>query len=160
MPVGHLSLWQLSDWMQPAENGLAPLPAASGWARPAGETPGLYSIDDLLKAGQGDSEFVVFMLQTFIESCEEALQQLQQGLHQADLTLLKGAAHTLKPSLQHLNAWQALPPIEKLNKWKGEFEADALRPLVDSAERLLGEMIAQITLDLKEERALTRVLAA
>ncbi|MGI4740948.1 MAG: response regulator [Janthinobacterium lividum] len=149
----------LSDWLLPAGLGtlyVAPPPPeqlASGVA-------GLYSIDDLLKAGQGDPEFVVFMLRTFIESCHEALLELQQGLREANLSLLKDTAHTLKPSLQHLNAWQALPPIDKLNKWTGDFEPEPLQLLVQSAEGLLGEVLAQIELDLKEERVLLRTLAA
>ncbi|RYY20541.1 MAG: response regulator [Cytophagaceae bacterium] len=149
----------LGDWLLPAGTGLPylppplPEPLANGRA-------GLYSIDDLLKAGQGDPDFVVFMLRTFVESCQEAVQELHQGLREANLSLLKDTAHTLKPSLQHLNAWQVLPPIDKLNRWAGSFEPEPLRALVRSAEGMLGEVLAQIELDLKEERVLLRTLAA
>jgi signal transduction histidine kinase/BarA-like signal transduction histidine kinase/HPt (histidine-containing phosphotransfer) domain-containing protein len=150
----------LSDWLLPA--GVAGLPylALAAPAAPAASTSGLYSIDDLLKAGQGDPEFVVFMLRTFIESCQEALLELHQGLRDANLSMLKDTAHTLKPSLQHLNAWQVLPPIDKLNKWDGEFQNEPLQTLVRSAEGLLGDMLTQIETDLKEERVLTRTMAA
>jgi signal transduction histidine kinase/HPt (histidine-containing phosphotransfer) domain-containing protein/ActR/RegA family two-component response regulator len=150
----------LSDWLLP--DGVVGLPylALAAPMVPATNTSGLYSIDDLLKAGQGDPEFVVFMLRTFIESCQEALQELHQGLRDANLSMLKGTAHTLKPSLQHLNAWQVLPPIDKLNKWDGEFQTEPLQHLVQSAEGLLGDMLTQIETDLKEERVLTRTLAA
>ncbi|MGI4741821.1 MAG: ATP-binding protein [Janthinobacterium lividum] len=151
----------LSDWLLPAGlAGLAPRPAPSCPEQAGPGTPGLYCINDLLRAGQGDPEFVVFMLQTFVESCQEALNELHQGLREANIMLLKGTAHTLKPSLQHLNAWQAIPPIEKLNKWDGEFQTEPLRTLVKSAEGLLGEVINQINLDLLEQRTLTRTIAA
>ena len=100
------------------------------------------------------------MLHTFLESCQEALGELRQGLREADITLLKSTAHTLKPSLQHLNAWQALPPVEKLNQWDGGFQSEPLQGLVKSVEGLLGEVMAQINLDLREERVLTRTAAA
>jgi signal transduction histidine kinase/BarA-like signal transduction histidine kinase len=150
----------LSDWLLPAGSGGAPYLALAAPEAPATHASGLYSIDDLLKAGQGDPEFVVFMLRTFIESCHEALLELHQGLRDANLSMLKGTAHTLKPSLQHLNAWQVLPPIDKLNKWVGEFQNEPLQSLVQSAEGLLGDMVKQIETDLKEERVLTRTLAA
>ena len=150
----------LSDWLLPAGSSGAPYLALAAPEVPATHASGLYSIDDLLKAGQGDPEFVVFMLRTFIESCHEALLELHQGLRDANLSMLKGTAHTLKPSLQHLNAWQVLPPIDKLNKWDGEFQNEPLQTLVRSAEGLLGDMLTQIETDLKEERVLTRTLAA
>jgi CheY-like chemotaxis protein len=162
-PFQELQLLQLlHDWVLPTAEAAA-IPAAL--PEPAAEparlsSPNLYSIDDLLKAGQGDPEFVVFMLQTFTESCEEALQDLRRGLLTADLTLLKDTAHTLKPSLQHLNAWQPLSPVEKLDTWTGEFAPEPLQQLVDSVEERLREALAQIALDLREEKVMTRLLVA
>jgi signal transduction histidine kinase/ActR/RegA family two-component response regulator len=151
----------LGEWLLPAEyTGAVMLPMLPIPERAAANTTSLYCINDLLQAGQGDPEFVVFMLHTFLESCHEALQELHQGLREANLALLKGTAHMLKPSLQHLNAWQALPPVEKLNKWDGEFQPEPLRGIVKSVEGLLGEVMAQINLDLQEERVLTRTIAA
>jgi signal transduction histidine kinase/DNA-binding NarL/FixJ family response regulator len=164
-PFQEMQLLQLlHDWVLPTGEVLAEEPAAL--AEPATEparlvsSPNLYSIDDLLKAGQGDPEFVVFMLQTFTESCEEALQDLRRGLLTADLALLKDTAHTLKPSLQHLNAWQPLSPVEKLDSWTGEFASEPLQALVDSVEERLREALAQIALDLQEEKVMTRLLVA
>lgn len=151
----------LGDWLLPAElAGALTLHKPAGPERLTANSASLYCINDLLQAGQGDPEFVVFMLHTFLESCHEALQELHQGLREANLALLKGTAHMLQPSLQHLNAWQALPPVEKLNKWDGEFQPEPLQGLVKSVEGLLGEVMAQINLDLQEERVLTRTIAA
>jgi signal transduction histidine kinase/CheY-like chemotaxis protein len=148
----------LSEWMRvPAPEQTLSLPAVSSQRQ---FTESLYSIDDLLKAGQGDPEFVVFMLATFVESCEEALADMRRGLQDADLTVMKTSAHTLKPSLQHLNAWQALPPVEKIDKWSGPFSLVELHTLVDLLEQLLKEMLAQIAQDLQEDRVMTRTLAA
>jgi signal transduction histidine kinase/CheY-like chemotaxis protein len=164
-PFQEMQLLQLlHDWVLPAA-ALADLAEPLAQPEPLPEpvrpapSANLYSIDDLLKAGQGDAEFVVFMLHTFSESCEEALTDLRRGLAEASLELLKDTAHALKPSLQHLNAWQPLPPVEKLNNWGSDFEAEPLGALVDAIEPLLRAVLAQIALDLQEDKVMTRLLS-
>ncbi|NML65508.1 response regulator [Hymenobacter sp. RP-2-7] len=154
--------FQEEQLLQQLVDSLTMVPATTLVAAPLSVqiSPTLYSIDDLLKAGQGDADFVVFMLHTFLESCEEAVRDLHTGLDTADLPLLKTTAHTLKPSLQHLNAWQALPPVEKLNKWAGDFELAPLQALVDLVKQLLLEVKNQMLLDLEQNLVMTRVLAA
>ena len=163
-PFQEMQLLQLlADWVLPAAAAAAaPLALAEPAALALTSRPplSLYSIDDLLKAGQGDADFVVSMLHTFVESCEEALADLRQGLAAADLTLLKTTVHTLKPSLQHLNAWQVLPPVEKLDKWQGPFVLAPLLALVDQVTLLLTEVLTQIAQDLQQQRVMSRVLAA
>ncbi|TDN36169.1 response regulator [Hymenobacter sp. UV11] len=160
-PFQEIQLLQLlADWVLPPTGtpALVVVDNAPELADMALPPLSLYSIDDLLKAGQGDAEFVVSMLHTFVESCEEALLDLRRGLDEANLELLKTTVHTLKPSLQHLNAWQVLPPVEKLNKWDEHFVLAPLLDLVDQVAQLLEEVLAQIALDLQQERVMSRVL--
>ncbi|WP_201977192.1 response regulator [Hymenobacter rubidus] len=107
----------------------------------------LYAVDELLKVGQGDADFVAFMLATFVESCDEAIQGLNLGMQTGDIALLKTAAHTLRPNLTHLRAHQLLPPVEALDEWQGAFQPKTLQPLVDSIVLLLREVVTQIRLD-------------
>ncbi|MBO2010377.1 response regulator [Hymenobacter negativus] len=133
---------------------LPPEPAAtSDFLLPPAEpteapTVKLYGVEDLLAAGQGDLEFVSFMLETFVESCEEAMKNLALGMQEQNITILKTTAHTLKPNLVHLHALNLLPPVEALDQWQGSFEAAALKPLVDSIRLLLLDVVAQIRLDM------------
>jgi signal transduction histidine kinase/ActR/RegA family two-component response regulator len=108
----------------------------------------LYAVEDLLEAGQGDLEFVSFMLETFVESCEEAMKSLALGMQEENITILKTTAHTLKPNLVHLHALNLLPPVEALDQWQGPFEAEGLKLLVDSIRLLLLDVVAQIRLDM------------
>jgi len=163
-PFQEMQLLQLlADWVLPPTSAPTPLALVETTPEPDETTRpllSLYSIDDLLKAGQGDTGFVVSMLHTFVESCEEALRDLRRGLDEANLELLKTTVHTLKPSLQHLNAWQVLPPVEKLNQWDEHFVLAPLLDLVDQVTRLLEEVLAQIALDLQQGHVMSRVLAA
>ncbi|MBD2723025.1 hybrid sensor histidine kinase/response regulator [Hymenobacter armeniacus] len=144
----------LSKWVlppgAPAEAAESPEPAPEPLPLADSDGVQLYQVDELLKVGQGDTDFVAFMLDTFLESCEEALRELAEGLQRADIGLLKDAAHKLRPNLVHLRALHLLPPVEALEQWQGEFRADALEPLVESMGLLLREIMLQIRLDLEE----------
>jgi len=147
--------WTLTMPLPALEPAPAPLAGATNEpellappsAPPVAAEVKLYSIVDLLAAGQGDQEFVAFMLETFVESCEEAAQNLSRGMQEEDIKLLKTTAHTLKPSVEHLRALHVLPPVEALDQWEGPFQAEALQPLVDSITLLLRDVVTQIKLD-------------
>ena len=62
--------WQL-PWRLPWRRPLAPV-AATATSETTPSAASLYQTDELLHVGQGDLEFVRFMLETFVESCEEA----------------------------------------------------------------------------------------
>ncbi len=121
--------------------------ADSAAAAAAAEAP-LYQTDELLHVGQGDPEFVRFMLETFIESCDEAIAGFIQAVQEADVRQLRGTAHTLRPNLTHLRALHILPPVELLNEWPAPFERAAVQPVVDETIGLLRQVSARIGADL------------
>ncbi|MFD1467680.1 response regulator [Hymenobacter caeli] len=142
----------VSQWVLPpqAAGPAAPEPAPVRAPMPVtGPAPGapLYRVDELLKVGQGDPAFVAFMLETFVESCGEAVQALADGMRAGDAALLKTAAHTLRPGLVHLGALHALPPVEALDQWEGGFQPEALGPLVAAITERLRAVSAQIAMD-------------
>jgi hypothetical protein len=98
--------------------------------------------------GQGDLEFVRFMLETFVESCDEAIAGFAQAVQAADAGQLRGTAHTLRPTLTHLRALHILPPVERLNKWPEPFELATVQPVVDETIGLLRQVSARIVADL------------
>ncbi|HEX8330785.1 MAG TPA: response regulator [Hymenobacter sp.] len=144
--------WTLLQPVAVAEMDLAadelPSPQAQAMPEPSGEMK-LYGVEELLQVGQGDESFVAFMLETFVESCEEAIESLQQGMLAKDMVLLKTTAHTLLPNLVHLQARHILSPVEALDQWEGGFHSEGLQPLVDSVSMLLREVVNQIELDTK-----------
>jgi HPt (histidine-containing phosphotransfer) domain-containing protein len=85
------------------------------------------------------------MLETFVESGEELLQELAQGLHEGDVAKLKSAAHTLKPSLAHLHVWHMIPSVTELDQWKGEFQQEPLTALVATITEQLQEVMREMS---------------
>ena len=144
-------LRKVSKWILRAAEGE---PEAAGAESSATEpeaavgVPPLYQTDELLLVGQGDLDFVKFMLETFVESCQEAVAGFTHAVREADVKLLRATAHTLRPSLVHLRALHILPPVEVLDKWPGAFEAGAVLPLVEAVTELLNEVCERINLDL------------
>ena len=147
-------LRKVSKWLlreapgEPETVGGGPVAAAEPEA--AVGIPPLYQTDELLLVGQGDLDFVRFMLETFVESCQEAIAGFAHAVREADVTLLRATAHTLRPSLVHLRALHILPPVEVLDKWPGPFESSAVLPLVEAVTGLLHGVSERITLDLAD----------
>ena len=130
-----------------AASAAAPTPVAASKAA----APPLYQTDELSHVGQGDLEFVRFMLETFVESCDEAIAGFTQAVQAADVRLLRGTAHTLRPNLTHLRALHILPPVNRLNEWPEPFELAAVQPVVDETIGLLRQVSARIVADLAAE---------
>ncbi|WP_375437881.1 response regulator [uncultured Hymenobacter sp.] len=138
-PFKEAELLQVvSDWILPHVVVPVSTPTAVIKMLP---TAALYEVDELLQAGQGDHTFVAFMLETFIESSEEMLLALAQGLQEQDIKQLRSAAHTLKPSLAHLHIWHLLPLVTQLDQWEEEFQKEALTTLVTTITQHLREVI-------------------
>ena len=154
-----VSRWVLSPLLSQVESASVPdaapepktaLPAAAlvlSATTDLAEAP-LYQTDELLHVGQGDQEFVRFMLKTFVESCDEAVAGFAQGLREADVRQLRATAHTLRPNLTHLRALHILPPVELLNEWPEPFERAAVQSVVTEVTSLLKEVSARIVADL------------
>ena len=154
-----VSRWVLGPALNQAEN--MPMPAsaavpetAAPAAGAAAEDAPLYQTDELLQVGQGDQEFVRFMLETFVESCDEAIAGFAQAVHDADVCQLRATAHTLRPNLTHLRALHILPCVERLDKWSEPFELAAVQPVVAEVTGLLAQVCARIGADLAAAAAI------
>ncbi|GAB2773799.1 signal transduction histidine kinase/DNA-binding NarL/FixJ family response regulator [Hymenobacter luteus] len=135
----------VSEWVVPQSRATATAPASASSLLPAATPPpALYQTDELLKVGQGDQSFVNFMLETFVESSEELLQELAQALQEGNIGRLKTVAHTLKPGLAHLRVQHLLPAVTELDQWPGEFQPEAVGALVATITQQLREVISQM----------------
>ncbi|WP_048825908.1 PAS domain S-box protein [Hymenobacter sp. DG25B] len=112
------------------------------------EEPPFYNLEIIQKIGQGDQSFVLLMLESFIESAQEAIEELTTARQHQDVQVLRASAHKLKPSLEHVQVHRILPLVLQLDKWPGSFNPDILEPLIEETTLLLQELIAQMTQEL------------
>ncbi|RYU78862.1 PAS domain S-box protein [Hymenobacter persicinus] len=116
---------------------------------PAAAAP-FYNLDLVRQIGQNDPAFTVLMLESFIESSEEAIQEMSAAVAQQDVQLLRAATHKLKPSLDHLQVYRILPGVVELDSWQMPFDEAVLPPLVEQTVRLLRQLITQLTQELHQ----------
>ncbi|QIL75378.1 PAS domain S-box protein [Hymenobacter sp. HDW8] len=140
----------IGDWvLGPAAANTDATPVASGPIVSSNFPTPLYKLDLLHQVGQGDDDFVALMLESFIESCEEAVRDFTQALQTYDVTLLKATTHKLKPSLDHLQVHQTLSLVEELDSWEGNFAPQVLQPRIETVNNLLLQIIEQMHLDIQ-----------
>ncbi|MBD2769117.1 PAS domain S-box protein [Hymenobacter sp. BT664] len=142
----------LGNWLLPA----APSPGAAVAAWPAilpVASPMLYNLEVLQSMARGDQKFVSSMIRTFIDSAQRTLQDLHAALAVGNLAGLQAAAHKLRPSLRHLQIHTALKLMEELEDWAGPFSYDDLQPRVEAADRILRQVLVEMTAEQEKRRA-------
>jgi PAS domain S-box-containing protein len=139
--------WVLRPQGGPAEAAPAPVPVAA----PELPAPGgaLYKLDMLLNTARGNQKFVQSMLKTFIEGTYNALRDLGRALEVGNVQSLQGTAHKLRPSLVHLQIQPAVAIMDRLENWEGPFSYDDLQPLVEQADHLLRQVLADMSAELQ-----------
>ena len=133
----------MCDWMlMPTDEPVSP-------PEPPAPQCELYNLNVLLDMARGDQKFVSSMLQTFLSSTTKALRDLQAALAVGNLAGLQAAAHKMRPSLRHLHIKPALELMNTIDNWAGPFSYDDLQPLVETANRLLSQVLAEMTNELE-----------
>ncbi|RZK34426.1 MAG: response regulator, partial [Hymenobacter sp.] len=143
------------DWvLRPTGAGAEAPPVPEPVPTPVVATDGaLYKLDMLLDTSRGNQKFVEAMLKTFIDGTYNALRDLGRALEVGNVQGLRGTAHKLRPSLVHLQIQPAVALMDKLENWEGPFSYDDLQPLVEEADRLLRQVLADMSTELQARRA-------
>jgi CheY-like chemotaxis protein len=142
--------WVLRPAGAAAEVALAPDPAPIAAPPAAGAT--LYKLDMLLDTARGNQKFVESMLNTFIDGTYNALRDLARALEVGNMQGLQSTAHKLRPSLVHLQIQPAVAIMDQLENWEGPYSYDDLQPLVEAADRLLRQVLADMSAELQALR--------
>jgi PAS domain S-box-containing protein len=151
-------LQMVHDWvLRPAgvaTEAAALVPELPPVAVPAPPAAGatLYKLDMLLDTARGNQKFVESMLNTFIDGTYNALRDLARALEVGNMQGLQSTAHKLRPSLVHLQIQPAVAIMDQLENWEGPYRYDDLQPLVEAADRLLRQVLADMSAELQALR--------
>ena len=141
------------DWvLRPQGEASAPAPPSPPPLQLAAANPALYKLDILLDTARGNQKFVESMLKTFIDGTYNALRDLNRALEVGNVQGLQATAHKLRPSLVHLQIQPAVVFMDNLENWEGPFRYDDLQPLVEAADRLLRQVLTDMTTELEARR--------
>ena len=131
---------------------LAPAPTPVAAPDPPAASATLYKLDMLLDTARGNQKFVESMLKTFIDGTYNALRDLARALEVGNMQGLQSTAHKLRPSLVHLQIQPAVAIMDQLENWEGPYSYDDLQPLVEAADRLLRQVLADMGTELQALR--------
>ncbi|TDN38853.1 hypothetical protein A8B98_22080 [Hymenobacter sp. UV11] len=140
----------VQDWVLHPAAGAAD--SAAPGASPAAPAP-RYNLAILLNTARGNEQFVASMLQTFLDGTANAIRDLNRALAVGNLQGLRATAHKLRPSLVHLQIHPVVALMDSLENWEGDFSYDDLQPLVESSDRLLRQVLAEMAIELEARRA-------
>ncbi|UOQ50937.1 PAS domain S-box protein [Hymenobacter cellulosivorans] len=115
-------------------------------------TAPLYNLALIYQIGQGDPDFTVLMLESFVEGAQEAVRDLRQAQQTQNVELLRATTHKLKPSLEHLQVHLILPVVQQLDTWSGAFDQAHLSPLIDRTSHVLQRLIGHLNVELQDAR--------
>ncbi len=85
----------------------------------------LYDLSELKAMAKNDKDFLVSMLDTFIENLEEGIANMKNGAEKEDWKLVGEIAHKLVPSFEHLQVTpvvKSLKFLEKVTLHEPQFE--------------------------------------
>ncbi|RZK13752.1 MAG: Hpt domain-containing protein, partial [Hymenobacter sp.] len=106
-----------------------------------------------LRHSNGNQQFVVTMLQTFLSSATAAVADLQQALAAGSVADLQATAHKLRPSLVHLQVQPVVALLDRLETWEPAFSYAELQPLVETSSHLLRRVLTDLGTEIETRRA-------
>jgi CheY-like chemotaxis protein len=109
-PIQPLALFDLIESTVGAAEEEEPLTPAPT------EAEEVFDADDLLLRTQGDSSLIRELVQLFLESYPQRLEELRESVQRGDARTAEFAAHSLKSSVGNFSAWCAFRAAERLEQ--------------------------------------------
>lgn len=108
-----------------------------------------YSLHKLNAIAKGDEAFITKMLQLFLETTPELLQQLLQAFDNNQWEELNAAAHKLKPTIQTMDIKAIEADVKQLEKLAlGNPNPTIIKPLLHKIITVLEQTMVQVKKDL------------
>lgn len=104
-----------------------------------------YSITPLIELSNGDENFVKEMINLFIKSTKEAMQQLHQAYQEKNLTEVANQAHKMASPCRHIEALTTVAIIKQIeNICRKKIETNQLEQLIPKLQIKIEQLITQL----------------
>ncbi len=127
------------------------VPAKNGQQELSGKEMSSYDLSQLRQITRGDTEFMMLMLNSFIENGQQMQEKIKEGLLNEDYGSIAEAAHRLHPSMEQLGVAKATKLLKKIDKKylrKESFAPDA--ELINNALEEIDKSLLAIRTALKD----------
>jgi HPt (histidine-containing phosphotransfer) domain-containing protein len=106
--------------------------------------------DEVLNQLGGDKQLLKELAGLFLKNSPKTLAALRHGVRAGDNDGVQAAAHTLKGTLSHLAAKDAVATAEELESRGRERNLEGAKDLIDRLERQVGEAQRQLEVFLRD----------
>jgi CheY-like chemotaxis protein len=110
---------------------------------------GLYDLSELRSMANNDVDFLISMLDTFIDNLSDGLEKMVMNVNNKDWKDVGELAHKLKPSFEHLRVSKAVDLVKELE------EKTLYNPDIDKATAIFNEVL-KISEELKHQLKLEK----
>ena len=95
-----------------------------------------HDLTELKAMSMGDDEFVQKMVNVFLETTQESLEQLLEAFEKGDFEKVSALAHKIKPSIDMMGIKDLQEPIRTIEK-DGKESGQELPNLVPKLDKIL-----------------------
>jgi CheY-like chemotaxis protein len=105
----------------------------------------LYSLKELNRLGNNNTEFVIKMIETFIKSSSEITSQMKESLLTQDWKKLSGLAHKAIPSFSFMGLNTYIDKLRFIEKnASNTYERTQIKELVDMIEKNVSVILTEL----------------
>ena len=105
----------------------------------------LYNLNSLHNLSRGNKDFVIKMVNIFINQTTEIISKIKEAIENEDFKTVSAMAHKLKPSVEGVGVLSILDEIRFLEKISKETnDKQQMKALFDSIQLVLEEVIIQL----------------
>ena len=114
----------------------------------------LYNLSYLEEISRGDNEFLIKILELFIEQIPESAEKINMAYEKGDMDTIKTVAHSMVSSIETLSITPLKNAIREIEKLAIQHSAGAaMEPLLKQVSDILPKLITQIKDKIKDLQA-------
>jgi len=112
------------------------------------ESNKLFSLDELKRISNGDKKFIVEMIEIFIKTTEEGMNEIEHALKQENYKVIGNYAHKIAPPCRHMGADALLDTFKKIESAvRDSVKISELEPLVLIAREQMDNIMRELKIE-------------
>lgn len=109
-----------------------------------------FNLDELIRLSNGDKQFIVEMIDAFIETTEEGMIEIEKAIKENDYSTVSAIIHKIASPCRHMGAEALLKCIKEIeNCVTGPSKKDNLDKLHAKARNEMRQVIGELKIEIE-----------